>query len=305
MAGYLSASAYGKIKVRVMKLNRHPDGTHEPREMTVNTLLWGDFAESWTTGSNAKIVATETQKNTIYQLAKTHTLSSPEEFGMYVCEHILKTYDHITKVKVSVWEDPWGRIHMDGKPHKHAFTKTTSERRTAEITQSRGSAPHVVGGITNLIVLKTTQSSFEKFIGHPGSYMPKDPSGWTTLGEAEDRSFSTAVESTWVYATPNAPFNDCYAKVKNAFIEKFAGPPDTGVPSPSAQQTGYQMTLAALEACAPHILDISIATPNLHYMPLHSQSVPGHMHAPNADVFFPIDGPSGYITSTASRRSKL
>mmetsp|Transcript_37557 Transcript_37557/g.73393 ORF Transcript_37557/g.73393 Transcript_37557/m.73393 type:complete len:289 (-) Transcript_37557:59-925(-) len=288
-----------------MKLNRHPDGTHEPREMTVNTLLWGDFAESWTNGSNAKIVATETQKNTIYQLAKTHTLSSPEEFGMYICEHFLKMYDWITKIKVTVHEDPWGRIMIDGKQHKHAFTKTTSERRTAEVTQSRGSQPVVMGGITNFIVLKTTQSSFEKFVGHPGSHMPKDPSGWTTLGEAQDRSFSTAVESSWVFSTTKAPFNDCYAKVKDAFIKQFAGPADTGVPSPSAQQTQHEMCLAALEACAPHILDINIATPNLHYMPLHSLSIPPHMHAPNADVFFPIDGPSGYIQSTASRRSKL
>jgi urate oxidase len=33
-------------------------------------MLWGDFAESWTTGSNTKIIATETQKNTIYKLAQ-------------------------------------------------------------------------------------------------------------------------------------------------------------------------------------------------------------------------------------------
>jgi hypothetical protein len=33
-----------------------------------------------------------------------------------------------------------------------------------------------------------------------------------------------------------------------------AGPPDTGVPSPSAQLTQHEMCLAALEACAPHIM---------------------------------------------------
>lgn len=33
-------------------------------------MLWGDFADSWLTGSNAKIIATETQKNTVYKLAQ-------------------------------------------------------------------------------------------------------------------------------------------------------------------------------------------------------------------------------------------
>ncbi|KAJ1474384.1 hypothetical protein T484DRAFT_1832490 [Baffinella frigidus] len=70
MAGHLSASAYGKIKIRVMRINRHPSGVHDIHEMTVNTLLFGNFSEAWTTGSNKMIIATDTQKNTIYQLAK-------------------------------------------------------------------------------------------------------------------------------------------------------------------------------------------------------------------------------------------
>ncbi|KAJ1474385.1 hypothetical protein T484DRAFT_1832491, partial [Baffinella frigidus] len=62
---------------------------------------------------------------------------------------------------------------VDGKPHKHAFTKTTSETRHAEaqkhsfttlvsetrhdeVEQSRGSKAVVKGAIKNLIVLKST-----------------------------------------------------------------------------------------------------------------------------------------------------
>ena len=89
-------------------------------------------------------------------------------------------------------------------------------------------------------------------------------------------------QSGWTYSTPNAPFNDCFDKVMSAFIHKFAGPPDTGVPSPSAQETGYNMCMAAVEDCAPHLLDISIETPNLHYMPLSSHSVPEHSESISA-----------------------
>ena len=49
---------------------------HVPHEVEVQTLLWGDFADSWITGSNAKIIATETQKNTIYKLAQESGLTA-------------------------------------------------------------------------------------------------------------------------------------------------------------------------------------------------------------------------------------
>jgi len=275
--------------------------------------------------------------------------------------------------------DGAGRIEVDGQPHNHAFTKTTTERRYAEVVLERGMPAQVTGGVYNLIVLKTTNSSFEGFVGHKGSYMENDK--WCTLGETKDRLFSTAIESTWRYATPNADFNACYDKVKRAFLDKFAGDAVKGVPSPSAQQTQHDMCKEALARCAPYIQDIKvqlapaarlaylgaararfspallhplrhplrhptgtaparypprrdagtlldavtlcypprrgadtlrclwqqITTPNLHYMPLSSQVVPEHMHAKDKDVFFPIDGPSGFIESTASLapRSKM
>jgi urate oxidase len=58
-------------KIELIKPLFYPsNGVHVPREVEVQTMLWGDFAESWTTGSNTKIIATETQKNTIYKLAQ-------------------------------------------------------------------------------------------------------------------------------------------------------------------------------------------------------------------------------------------
>lgn len=304
MSGYLAEHAYGKIKIRVMKVNRHASGRHEVHEVTVQTMLWGDFAESWTTGSNKKIIATETQKNTVYQLAKQHDIGSIEDFGKLIASHFLKKYDWITKVEVSLMEEPWGRIEINGKEHNHCFTKTTTEKRHAKVTMPRGAAPTIVGGITDFIVLKTTQSSFECFVGHPGAHVEKDE--WTTLKEAKDRLFSTSVQSYWTYSGDNVPFTDCYNKVKASFIAAFSGDPVKGVPSPAAQITQYQMCQAALAACAPNIADIKITTPNLHYNPLSSLTTPPSMHAPNNDVFIPIDGPSGYITSkSALRKSKL
>eukprot|EP00288_Rhodomonas_lens_P018718 CAMPEP_0177716222 /NCGR_PEP_ID=MMETSP0484_2-20121128/14402_1 /TAXON_ID=354590 /ORGANISM="Rhodomonas lens, Strain RHODO" /LENGTH=304 /DNA_ID=CAMNT_0019228253 /DNA_START=48 /DNA_END=962 /DNA_ORIENTATION=+ len=304
MSGYLAESSYGKIKIRVMKVNRPASGRHDVHEVTVQTMLWGDFADSWTNGSNKKIVATETQKNTVYQLAKQHDLESIEDFGKLIAKHFLNKYNWITKTQITLTEEPWGRIEVGGKEHNHCFTKTTSEKRYAQVTMSRGAPAHVVGGIENLIVLKTTMSSFIGFVGCPTGHVKEDE--WTTLKEAQDRMFSTAVEAKWTYSSDTAPFTTCYNKVKDAFLTTFAGDPVKGVPSPAAQGTQYDMCQAALAANNPHIADITITTPNLHYMPLSSLTTPAHMHAPNNDVFYPIDGPSGYITSkSALRKAKL
>jgi hypothetical protein len=33
-------------------------------------------------------------------------------------------------------QEPWGRVVMDGKEHKHAFYKNTTEKRTAEVNMT-------------------------------------------------------------------------------------------------------------------------------------------------------------------------
>ena len=150
-------------------------------------MLWGDFDASWTEGSNAKIVATDTQKNVIFGIAQNHDLSSPEEFGKAVCAHFIKTYHWITKVQVTIREEPWGRISIDGKSHNHAFTKDSTEKRFAQVSRpsprtppspprfldppsaqvvtSRSGGTSIVGGIEDLLVLKTAQGSFETYVG--------------------------------------------------------------------------------------------------------------------------------------------
>lgn len=92
--------------------------------------------------------------------------------------------------------------------------------------------------LTNLRVLKTTQSAFVKFF--------RDD--YTTLPEAEDRVFSTIVEANWDYSTPfGVDFDKCWNVVKDSILDKFAGPPETGLPSPSVQNTLYLAEKMVLE----------------------------------------------------------
>lgn len=56
------------------------------------------------------------------------------------------------------------------------------------------------------------------------------------------------VEAEWTYDNARtANFDDAWLTVKDAVLDKFAGPPDTGVYSPSVQHTLYQAERVVLE----------------------------------------------------------
>ena len=61
----LAENRYGKSRVRVVRVKRHPD-RHDFREWTLEILLEGDFAPCFVDGDNSKILPTDTLKNTVY-----------------------------------------------------------------------------------------------------------------------------------------------------------------------------------------------------------------------------------------------
>ena len=70
---------YGKADVRVLKILR--DGLmHTIREIEVSALLAGDFETSYTSGDNAKVVPTDTIKNTVNVFAKQHLADDHRTF---------------------------------------------------------------------------------------------------------------------------------------------------------------------------------------------------------------------------------
>lgn len=95
-----------------------------------------------------------------------------------------------------------------------------------EITES----PRIRGGLKNLRVLKTTQSSFTDFI----------QDDYRTLPDANDRIFSTVVTASWDFSTASGvDFDRVWQVVKDCILENFAGPAETGIYSPSVQNTLY------------------------------------------------------------------
>lgn len=278
----LADNRYGKSRVRVVKVKRHPD-RHDFREWTVEVLLEGAFGSCFTEGDNSKILPTDTMKNTVYSLARTSSAECMEEFGQELVAFLLDRNSQVSAAQVTLSEKRWEHLQTGGKPHPTTFVQSSAECQTAEVAAARNGAPSVLSGLDNLVILKTAGSEFVGFI--------KD--SLTTLPEATDRLFGTAVRARWNYASPNAPFVALRSKIREILLSVFAGHT-----SKSVQHTLYAMGETVL-ANVQEIADIELTMPNKHCL-LVDLSRFGQDN-PN-EIFVPIDEPHGYIEARIRRQ---
>ena len=73
----LGPHQYGKAECRLVRINRDQDA-HTVEDLTVTTQLRGDFEACHLDGDNSLVVATDTQKNTIYAFARDGSEQSTE-----------------------------------------------------------------------------------------------------------------------------------------------------------------------------------------------------------------------------------
>lgn len=243
----LGNNRYGKAGVRLVKVTRHGE-RHELRDLTVAVALSGNFVDAHVTGSNARILPTDTMKNTVYALAKDQLAGSNEEFALLLGRHFLAAAP-VTRARIKMQEQLWRRISVGGHEHAHAFTRAGGEVRTARITTGRASA-EVRAGVRGLYLLKTTRSGFVGYI--------KDK--FTTLPETTDRIFATALNAEWVYGTADVSYDATWSAAMAAISETFAEHD-----SLSVQHTLYAMGEAVLARCAD-ITRIRFALPNKHHL---------------------------------------
>ncbi|TKA32038.1 Uricase [Salinomyces thailandicus] len=292
----LSYARYGKDNVRLLKVHRNPDGTQDVTEMTVCTLLEGDIAASWTHADNANIVATDTQKQTVYVLAKQHPVNPPELFASILANHFLEQYSHIHVAQVSITVHKWSRMQVDGQAHPHSFLRDGEEKRTVECVARRSKGISIASGIKGLLVLKSTGSQFWGF--HRDEY--------TRLPEVWDRILSTEVEAKWHWREFSglgevekevAGFDAAWSDAKKITLETFAKEN-----SPSVQNTMYLMSEQIL-AAAPRVEAVDYSLPNKHYFEIDLSWFNGLQNTgKDAEVFAPQSDPNGLIQCTVTRK---
>src|SRR5258705_943111 len=206
----LGLNAYGKNAVNLSKIIRHKD-YHEFRQVSVNVSLEGDFETAHTIGDNTKILPTDTQKNTVYALAKEHFTSSIEAFGLVLSQHFKSNNPQVSKTKIEITEYCWNRMIIDGIAHTHSFINGGSEKHTTTIIQTDAGI-QVTSGIQDLLILKTTDSAFLDYI--------RDR--YTTLKEASDRIFGTLCEISWDYVSAEVDFIALYNNVRSCLLKTFS-----------------------------------------------------------------------------------
>ena len=278
--GALAEHLYGKSRVRLTKLGRRAQ-QHQLSEISVDITLSGDFEDTYISGDNAQVVATDSMKNTVYVLAARHDFDSIESFAKILALHFLGQYQHVDGVTVGIIEDLWQRIEYEGKPHPHAFFGAGAEKRFASVKATRENLV-VESGIDNLRVVKTTKSEFVGFI--------RD--SYTTLPEVKDRIFGTSVLARWQYQGEGQAFNDCYEAIRRTVLEIFASHN-----SLSVQQTLHEIAQAALERC-PGVSSITLTMPNQHRIPFNLE--PFGLENRN-EIFITTDEPYGLISASISR----
>jgi urate oxidase len=166
--------------------------------------------------------------------------------------------------------------------------KLGSEKHTVEVVVKSDGEAEVTSGVSELSLLKTTQSGFEGFF--------RDK--YTILSDTRERMLASAVRAVWSYSTKPADYQKTYEEVKDVLVTTFFGPPHEGVYSPSVQKTLYEMAQAVL-ARFPEIDSIYLNMPNIHFLPVNLPTVGVKS---GDDVFTPTDEPHGTIEARLSRK---
>jgi urate oxidase len=280
----LGTNQYGKAEVRLVHVDRSTP-RHVITDVNVTSQLFGDFTETHLTGSNAAVIATDTQKNTVYALARTGGITTIEEFALRMARNFVDRYEQVTGARQEIEQYSWGRIETtdsgahDG--HDHAFVRSGTETRTVVVTK-RGDDETVISGLTDLTVLKSTGSEFWGF--------PEVE--YTSLVETTDRILATAVSARWRYLSSDVDWDKSFASVRQILLDRFAG-----THSYSLQQTLYAMGQGVLET-HPEIAEIRFSMPNKHHF-LVDLSHWG-LENPN-EVWYAADRPYGLIEAAVTR----
>ncbi|MER6669055.1 factor-independent urate hydroxylase [Amycolatopsis japonica] len=276
MAITLGPNQYGKAEVRLVTVQR--EGTvHHLKDLTVSTSLRGDLAATHLTGDNADVVATDTQKNTVYAFAKEAPVGEIEDFALRLGRHFVGSFEHITGARILIDEHGWNRI----SGHDHAFSQAGNEKRTTAVTV-QGDHAWVVSGLDDLVVLKSTGSEFHGF--------PRDE--YTTLAETNDRILATAVTARWRYQGDGIDWATSHAEVRRILLETFADKH-----SLSLQQTLYAMGEAVLKE-REEVAEVRLSLPNKHHFLVDLS--PFGLKNDN-EVFYAADRPYGLIEGVVLR----
>lgn len=281
----LTDHRYGKAENRVVRFWKQ-HARHEIRDVNVSTALRGDFEAAYTEGDQRHVLPTDTQKHTAFLFSKEPGLDTVEDYAIALGKHFVDTVDPVTSARIDVDSHGWQRVSIDGREHDHTWVRSGPEVRTAAVTVAGTGAEQrtwVLGGIKDLVLLKSTGSEFADFLVDE----------YTTLAPTKDRVLATSLVVQWRFAeTTGIDWDKTYDGIRATLLELFA---DTY--SKALQQTLYAMGTAVLERF-PVLAEIRLSAPNKHHF---DYDLARFGVENNGEVFWAADRPYGSIHATLQR----
>ncbi|MEV0247687.1 factor-independent urate hydroxylase [Nocardia sp. NPDC050712] len=285
MAIQLGTNQYGKAESRVVRVYRDT-ARHQIRDLNVSSALRGRFEDAHISGDQKDVLPTDTQKNTAFAFAKEKEIGAIENYGLTLADHFIARCPGADGARVEIEEYAWDRISVDGLGHDHSFVKSGAGVRTTVVNVD-GVGPdrraHVVSGIKDLVLLKTTGSEFHGYF--------KDK--YTTLQPTNDRIMATSLVAKWRYDTTDiSDFDKSFDSIRSILLRQFAA-----VHSYALQQTLYSMGRAVLEQHR-EVAEIKFSAPNKHHFLV---DLSPFALENNNEVFIAADRPYGLIEASVVR----
>lgn len=216
LPGVIAHIRYGKANVSFYRtyatpltgLSRIPESAFTGRPNTLFAydaeleVLDQTLAPAYTDGDNSQVVATDTMKNFIHQVAIEFQDATFEEYLLFLAQRFFQTWDHVHSVRVSGRELPYPAVTVPTGasfgPSGVLFSQGGGDYATASLDVVRDSTQGANGarivahqaGREGLHLIKITGSAFADFV--------RDQ--YTTLPSVKDRPLYIYLDVSWQYA---------------------------------------------------------------------------------------------------------
>jgi urate oxidase len=278
----IGSSSHGESRLRLLRIMRRGD-RDDPKELSVSFRFEGDFAAAFREGRSEGLPPGETLKNLVHRTAREYGAGEIEEFGLALCDRVLKEYPAITRARVEITERSWARLEAGGRLQGQAFVAGAPELKTTAVT-SNGTHVAVVSGIAGLSVMRTT-----------GFASRADLAADDGASDGVQRLLVGELSARWTYAGADVAFRPYRQGVRAAVVETFAWHA-----SRSVQHTLYAIADVVL-ATYQEITDVTLSIHERPYRPADMFSA--GVDNPD-DLFVALEEPLGVVEVTVERQDE-
>jgi urate oxidase len=253
---------------------------HDPRDLTVSVRFEGQFAAAFEEGRTHGLLPGETLKNLVHATAREQGAAQIEALGIALCQRVLTGRPQITRARVEIAEQPWGRVEVGGKAQGQAFFAGPPERSTAVVT-SNGSQLAVIAGLENLTLMRTA-----------GFAPPPRIQADDGADDGLQRLLVATLAARWTYTSGDVTFGPYRQGIRAAVVETFAA---------HARHTVQHTLFSIADVVLANYQEIAEVTLALHERPYRPADLFGAGVENPDELFVAAEEPVGVVEVTVER----